>query len=77
MSPKTISNLLILLLKKRGSINDTKKAPVLIVTRATEILDTLMALKKKIQCNAITTPVRKNFPIPIRSALNDFFFMTK
>ena len=77
MSPKTISNLLILLLKKRGSINDTKKAPVLIVTRATETLDTLMALKKKIQCNAITTPVRKNFPIPTPSTLNDFFFMTK
>ena len=77
MSPKTISNLLIFLLKKIGSINDTKKAPVLIVTKATETLDTLMALKKNIQCKAIITPVRKNFPIPIPSTLNDFFFTIK
>lgn len=48
-NPKTISSSFILLLKNTGSINDVKKAPVLIVTKATETFDTLIALKKKIQ----------------------------
>ena len=77
INPNIISNGLILLLKKIGSIKDTKKAPVLIVTKATETLDTLMALKKKIQCKAIITPVTKNLKIPLASTLNDFFFKIK
>ena len=47
--PRTISIAFILLLKKNGSINDVKKAPVLMVTNATETLETLMALKNVIQ----------------------------
>ena len=65
IKPSTISSNLILLLKNSGSISDVKKAPVLIVTKATETLDTFMALKKKIQCKAIMIPVNKNLTIPV------------
>jgi hypothetical protein len=64
-------------LKKIGSIRETKKAPVLIVTRATETVDTLIAVKKKIQCKAIRIPVKKNLAIAIQSTLNDFLFTRK
>lgn len=77
IKPNIISKSLIFLLKKIGSMNETKKAPVLIVTRATETLDTFMALKKKIQCKAIIIPVNKNLKIPLVSALNDFFLTIK
>ncbi len=49
INPRIISNNLIFLLKKTGSIIDVKKAPVLMVTKATDTFDTFMALKKKIQ----------------------------
>ena len=65
------------LLKKMGSINDVKKAAVLMVTRATETLDTFMALKKKIQCKAMIIPVNKNLVNPFLSTLKDFFFTKK
>ena len=77
IAPKKISINLILLLKKNGSINDVKNAPVLIVTNATETLDTLIALKKVIQCNAIMIPESKNFSIAFLSILNFFFRMIK
>ena len=77
IKPNIISSSLIFLLKKIGSIKETKKAPVLIVTKATETLDTFMALKKKIQCKAIIIPVNKNLRIPFVSTLNDFFFIIK
>ena len=77
IKPNIISKSLIFLLKKIGSMNETKKAPVLIVTRATETLDTFMALKKKIQCKAIIIPVNKNLKIPLVSTLNDFFLTIK
>jgi len=64
-------------LKKKGSMNDVKNAPVLIVTKATETLDTLMALKKVIQCNAIIIPERKNFVNAILSMLNFLLVATK
>ncbi len=63
-SPRKISNVFILLLKKIGSIKDVKKAPVLIVTNATDTLETLIALKKNIQCIAIMIPENKNFKSP-------------
>lgn len=45
-------------------MNEVKNAPVLIVTKATETLDTLIALKNVIQCNAIKSPVKINLMIP-------------
>ena len=75
--PNTISNTLMRLLKKRGSIRETKKAPVLIVTNATETLETLIAEKKNTQCRAMRIPVPKNFAIPMRSTLKDFLDRTK
>ena len=50
--PRIISKGFILRLKKRGSINDVKKAPVLIVTKATETLEIFMALKMAIRKSA-------------------------
>ena len=75
--PKIISNDLILLLKKIGSINEVKNAPVLIVTKATDTLETLMALKKKIQCVAIIIPVNKNLTSALLSTKKDFFLNKK
>ncbi len=63
--PKTISSDFILLLKKTGSINEVKKAPVLMVTKATDTLDAFIALKKNIQWVAIITPVIKNLKTPV------------
>jgi hypothetical protein len=76
-SPNTISIDFILLLKNKGSIKEVKNAPVLIVTKAIETLDTFIALKKNTQCNAIIIPVHKNFKTPFLSTLNDFFFIRK
>ena len=47
--PNKISIALIFLLKNIGSIKEAKKAPVLIVTKATETFDTFIALKKVTQ----------------------------
>ncbi len=76
-NPRIISNDLILLLKKIGSINEVKNAPVLIVTKATDTLETLMALKKKIQCVAIIIPVNKNLTSALLSTKKDFFLNKK
>ena len=75
--PKRISTGFILLLKKRGSIKEVKKAPVLIITNATETLETLIALKKVIQCNAMMIPDKKNLIKDLLSSLNDFFLTIK
>ena len=75
--PKATSTNLTRLLKNIGSINVTKKAPVLIVTKATDTLETLMALKKKIQCSAITIPEKKNRNSPLASTAKDFFRIRK
>ena len=72
-----LSHSLMLLLKKRGSIRETKKAPVLMVTNATETLETLIALKKNIQCKAIRIPVTKNLAMAMRSTLKDFLHIKK
>ena len=77
INPKNISSGFILLLKKKGSINEVNNAPVLIITNAIETLETLIALKKKIQCSAIIIPERKNFNNVFLSNRNDFFLMTK
>ena len=77
MSPKKISIPFTFLLKKNGSINDVKKAPVLIVTNATETLETLIALKNVIQCNAIKVPDIKNLTNDFLSNLSDFFLNKK
>lgn len=76
-APKSISIRFIFLLKKIGSINDVKKAPVLIVTKATDTLDTFIALKKVIQCTAMMIPVIKNSKIALLVILKDFFFIKK
>ena len=65
INPNKISINLIFRLKKKGSIKEVKKAPVLIVTKAIETLDTFIALKKKIQCSAIIIPVHKNCITPL------------
>ena len=46
-----------------GSIKEAKKAPVDKHASVTDILETLMALKKVNQCKAIIKPANKN---PIR-----------
>jgi hypothetical protein len=56
IKPNIISNSLIFLLKRIGSIKETKKAPVLIVTKATETLDTFMALKNAVNNNNLKAP---------------------
>lgn len=66
-APKKISMTLIFLLKKKGSMKEVKNAPVLMVTRATEILEILIALKKVIQCRAMRTPEKMNFSTDFRS----------
>ena len=68
--PNKISINRMRLLKKKGSINEAKNAPVLMVTKATETLDTLMALKKVIQCKAMIIPESKNLIKAILSTLN-------
>lgn len=77
MRPKKISIPFTFLLKKNGSIKDVKKAPVLIVTNATETLETLIALKNVIQCNAIKVPDIKNLTNDFLSNLSDFFLNKK
>ncbi len=47
------------------------------VTRATETLETLIALKKKIQCNAIMIPVKINLNKAFASIDTFLFFMIK
>ena len=76
-TPKTISRVFIFRLKKIGSNNDVKNAPVLMVTKATETLDTFIALKKATQCNAIIIPVKKNLSSDFLSTLKRFFFTRK
>lgn len=63
MSPKMSSIGINFLLKKKGSISDVNRAPVLIETKATETFETLIAEKKKIQCDAIKIPPIINFTI--------------
>ncbi|GFD74501.1 hypothetical protein KUL156_58510 [Alteromonas sp. KUL156] len=75
--PNTISIVFILLLKKKGSINEAKKAPVLIITKATDTFDTFIALKNVIQCTAIITPEMANLINAFFSTLNDFFLIKK
>ncbi len=76
-NPSKISIDFIFLLKKNGSINEAKKAPVLMVTRATETFDTFIALKKVIQCTAIIIPETANFSKAFVSILNDIFRIKK
>ena len=54
-----------------------KNAPVLIVTKATETFETLIALKKVIQCRAIKIPVIANFKSPFLSMVKDFLLTKK
>ena len=56
-------------------MREVKKAPVLIVTSAMETLETLIALKKKIQCSAMITPVPKNLSKDLRSIEKPFFLI--
>ena len=49
--------------KKKGSINEAKKAPVERQAKVMETLATLMALKKVNQCKAIINPAIKNLNI--------------
>lgn len=58
-------------------MSDVKKAPVLMVTKATETFDTLMALKKKIQWVAMIIPVIRNLINPFLSTKKDFFLIKK
>lgn len=60
-NPKKTSRNLILLLKKIGSINAVKKAPVLMVTRAIDTFETLIAIKNATQCSAIKKPPIEKF----------------
>ena len=76
MEPKISSTGRIFRLKKKGSTKEVKNAPVLMVTKATETFDTLIAWKKNIQWTAIMTPVPKNFNKETAS-VRTFFLMKK
>ena len=58
-------------------MNEVKKAPVLIITNATETLETLIALKNVIQWRAIRIPDKKNLKRDFLSSENDFFLSRK
>ncbi len=75
--PSIISTKFIFLLKKNGSIKEAKKAPVLIVTNATDTFETLIALKKVIQCTAIMSPEIKKESAAFEVILKDFFLIKK
>ena len=77
IAPKRISISRIRLLKKKGSIKEVKNAPVLMVTNATDTLDTLIALKNMIQCRAMIIPEIKNLIKPFLSRANFFLRITK
>ena len=61
INPKITSYLIIFLLKKIGSKNEAKKAPVDIIAKVIETLETLIALKNANQCKAIINPTKANF----------------
>ena len=75
MIPKTTSYHIIFLPKNRGSINDAKKAPVDKQANVTEILDTLIALKKVNQCKAIIKPANKNPIIVLIGIFREVFLI--
>ena len=59
INPKTTSYKIIFLPYKIGSSNEAKKAPVDKQASVTEIFDTLIALKKVNQCNAMMSPAKR------------------
>ena len=73
--PKNNSSLLTRRLKNKGSINEVKNAPVLIIIKATETFDDLIAKKKVTQCNAMVIPPRINFINNLFDILNDFLLI--
>ena len=70
INPKTTSYLIIFLLKKMGSNNEVKKAPVDIIANVIDTLDTLTALKKANQCKAIKNPMRANITNDFKDTFN-------
>jgi hypothetical protein len=68
--PKTISYKIIRLLKNNGSISEAKKAPVENIANVTEIFEVFIAAKNVIQCNAITTPAKKNLIFTFKGMLS-------
>lgn len=73
MMAKTISERLIFRLKKKGSKNAEKSAPVESVLRATATFETLIAPKNAIQCNPMTTPIPSNMAKSFGLIFNGIF----
>ena len=73
INPKSTSYQMTFLPKKRGSNNEVKKAPVDKQAKVTEILDTLMALKKVNQCKAMINPANKKPIIALGGTCKDIF----
>ena len=75
--PRIISNDLMRLLKKTGSIREVKKAPVLMVTNATDTFETFIAEKNAIQWSAIRIPLIKNLTNAWGVIFKGFFTIRK
>ena len=75
--PNSTSIHLIFFFCSKGSKNEVKKAPVDKHAKVTEILDTLMALKKVNQCSAMMQPAAKNRAITSGDARKGIFLKTK
>ncbi len=58
-------------------MKEVKKAPVLIVTKAIETLETFIAIKKVTQCNAMIIPVITNLKREDFFILKDVLFIFK
>jgi hypothetical protein len=59
-----------------GSKSEAKKAPVDIIAKVIETLDTFIAEKKVTQCNAIKNPTKLNFKRVFRETFNCTFLTT-
>ena len=60
-----------------GSSKEVKKAPVDIIERVTETLETLIAPKKVSQCTAIMKPAKQNPAMTFLGKRNDFLVSTR
>ena len=67
---------MIFLLKNRGSKREAKKAPVDIIAKVIETLDTFIAEKKVTQCKAIINPTKQNFKRLIKVIFKGAFLTT-
>jgi hypothetical protein len=74
-TPKKTSYKITFLPCNRGSNNEVKNAPVERQAKVTEILETLIALKKVSQCNVIINPAKINPTKIFNGTLNGILFI--